>query len=85
MSSITAQEQTVRQRVLEKLWKYVDANFENFTDANKLKIVVVLCAKSMPQVVEGNYNVTKMSTVKIDDKEQELPFGRATGVTTNSN
>ena len=66
----------VRERVVKKLWEYLDANFQNFTDANKIKIISTICAKSMPQLVEGNYNVTKMPTVKIDDKEQELDFVR---------
>ncbi len=72
---MTSQEHTVRQRVLEKLWGYVDENFHKFTDANKLKIVVALCAKSMPQIIEGNYSVTKMPSVKVELKEQELNLG----------
>lgn len=81
---ITAQEYTVRQRVLEKLWVYVDDNFHKFTDANKLKIVVALCAKSMPQIIEGNYNVTKMPTVKADTKELEYNLGTRTPFTSSS-
>ena len=76
MSSITAQEQTVRQRVLEKMWTYVDENFHKFTDANKLKIVVALCPKSMPQVVEAtNTNINKMETVKIESNPLEFTIG----------
>lgn len=75
IGQITAQQETIRQKVLAKLWNYVDENFHKFTEANKLKVVVALCSKSMPQIVEGNYSVTKMPTVKIDDKEQELNLG----------
>lgn len=75
IGQITAQQETIRQKVLEKLWDYVDQNFHKFTDANKLKVVVALCSKSMPQIVEGNYQVTKMPSVKIEGKEQELIIG----------
>ena len=72
---ITAQQETIRQKVLTKLWDYVDENFHKFSEANKLKVVVALCSKSMPQIIEGNYQVTKMPTVKLIDKEQELQIG----------
>lgn len=85
VNQITAQQETVRQKVLTKLWDYVDENFHKFTDANKIKIVVSLCSRSMPQIIEGNYSVTKMPTVKIDDKEQELNFGRITNSPSSSN
>lgn len=75
IGQITAQQETVRQRVLTKLWDYVDENFHKFTEQNKLKIVVSFCSRSMPQVIEGNYQVTKMPSVTIDDKEQELNLG----------
>ena len=65
----------VKERVVRKLWEYLDANFQNFTDANKIKIISSICAKSMPQIIEGNYHVTKMPSVKIDIKEQELNIG----------
>jgi Cys-tRNA synthase (O-phospho-L-seryl-tRNA:Cys-tRNA synthase) len=83
---ITAQQETIRQKVLTKLWDYVDENFHKFTEANKLKVVVALCSKSMPQIVEGSYSVTKMPTVKIDGKEQELDLGsRIADYTPSSN
>ena len=75
----------VRERVIKKLWEYLDANFQNFTDANKIKIISSICAKSMPQIVEGEYKVTKMPTVKIDDKEQDLNFGRTASFTPSTN
>ena len=76
---ITSQESAVRQRVIEKLWVYLDDNFHKFTDANKIKILSSICAKSMPQIVEGNYKVTKLDKVKIDDKELEYPIGNRIG------
>ena len=80
---ISSQE-TTRQKVLEKLWVYVDENFHKFTEANKIKVAVALCTRSMPQIIEGNYNVTKMPSVKIDGKEQELNIGtRITEYTPN--
>ena len=72
----------VKERVVKKLWEYLDANFQNFTDANKIKIISTLCAKSMPQIVEGNYSVTKLDKVKIDDKELEYNLGNRIGQST---
>ena len=68
----------VRERVIKKLWEYLDANFQNFTDANKIKIISTICAKSMPQIIEGNYSVTKMPTVKADTQELEYNIGTRT-------
>ncbi len=83
---ITAQSHTVREKVLEMLWDYVKDNFHKFTDANKLKVVVALCPKSMPQIVEGNYNVTKMPTVRLKEQDQEIDIGNrvASHITSSS-
>ena len=81
MSNITSQESSIRQAVLEKLWGYVNDNFHKFTEVNKIKISIALCAKSMPQIIEGNYNVTKMPTVKADTKELEYNLGTRTAIT----
>jgi len=64
---------------------YLIDNFHKFTNANKIKVALVLAGKMAPQQIEGNYQITKMSTVKIDDKEQELCFGRGAGVTSSPN
>ena len=85
MSSITATVARVREQAIDKMWNYLYENFDKLNEANKIKISVALCAKSMPQIVEGNYSVTKMPTVKIDDKEQELPFGRVSNASTSTN
>ena len=84
--SMAYESDNVRERVVNKLWQYLDANFQNFTDANKIKIISSICAKSMPQIIEGNYNVTKMQNIKLNDKEQELQIGnRVTEHTSNPN
>lgn len=75
IGQITAQQETVRQKVLSKLWEYVDQNFHKFSEPNKLKVVVALCAKSMPQVIEGNYSVTKLGKVTVDTKDLEMNLG----------
>ena len=75
MSSITATVARVREQAIDKMWQYLYTNFDNFSEANKIKVTVAICAKSMPTIVEGNYNVTKMPSVKLDSKEQEINLG----------
>ena len=69
----------VKERVLQKLWEYVDDNFHKFKESDKIKIISTLCAKSMPQIVQGNYNVTKLDKIKIDDKPLEYDIGNRIG------
>ena len=46
------------------------------TEQNKLKVVIALCTKNVPQIVEGTYtSTTKMEVVKIDDKPLEFKIG----------
>lgn len=75
MSSITATVARTREMAIDKFWQYLYTNFDNFSEDKKIKIAVAICPKSMPQIIEGNYNVTKMPTVKVDDKEQEYNLG----------
>ena len=79
MSSITATVARVREQALDKMWNYVYENFDKFSEANKIKVSVAFCTKSMPQVIEGNYNVTKLDKVKLDGKPQELHIGNRIG------
>lgn len=72
---ITAQQESKRQAVLTKMWDYLDDNFHKFTEEKKIKLLCVIIPRSMPQIIEGNYQVTKMPSVKIDDKQQELNLG----------
>lgn len=67
MSSITAQEQTVRQRVIEKMWSYLDTTFQNFSEANKIKIIVALLGKTIPQQVEPTSTPIETKVVIIRD------------------
>ena len=54
---------------------YLIDNFHKFTEANKIKVALVLSSKMAPQQIEGSYQVNKMPTVKVDDTEQELTIG----------
>lgn len=54
---------------------YLIDNFSKFSEANKIKVALVLASKMAPQQVEGAYTVTKMGTVKLNEKEQELTLG----------
>ena len=65
---------------------YLINNFSKFTEANKIKISLVLASKMAPQQIEGAYNITKMETVKADTKELEYNLGtRASSFTENTN
>ena len=65
----------VRERVIEKLWAYLDDNFHKFTEANKMKLMVAICAKNIPQQVDGNIIYTSMSIIKVQDKPLRLAIG----------
>jgi hypothetical protein len=43
----------VREKVIEKCWDYLYRHFENFSDANRLKVILAICPKNIPQKVEG--------------------------------
>ena len=65
-----------KQQQLYKLCHdYLIDNFSKFSEANKIKIALVLASKMAPQQIEGAYSVTKMGTVKVQEKEQELDLG----------
>lgn len=57
-----------------------------FTDKN---MMIAIVKKFVPDLnhseIDSNINVTKMPTVKIDDKEQELHFGRVANASPSSN
>lgn len=75
-----------QERLYTLCHDYLIDNFHKFTEANKIKVALVLASKMAPQQIEGQYSVTKMSTVRVDDKEQELNLGnRITAVTPSSN
>ena len=63
----------------EQLYKlchdYLIDNFHKFTDANKLKVALVISSKYVPQKIEGSYTVTQMPNVKIGGRLHELDFG----------
>ena len=49
----TKREKNLKELVLGKCWKYIHANFDNFNQANKIKISLALLQKSMPQEITG--------------------------------
>jgi hypothetical protein len=67
----------------EQLYKmcheYLIENFYKFSEANKIKIALVLSSKMAPQQIEGSYSVTKLDKIKINDKELEFNIGSRIG------
>ena len=63
----------------EQLYKichdYLIDNFHKFTEANKIKVALVLASKMAPQQIEGSHTIKKMEKIKLDEKEQELNIG----------
>ena len=75
-----------QERLYTLCHDYLIDNFHKFSDANKLKVALVLASKMAPQQIEGAYNITKMETVKADTKELEYNLGtRASSFTENTN
>ena len=64
-----------QQKLYDLCYDYLNENFHKFTEANKIKVSLALASKMAPQQIEGAYTVTKMGTVKVQDKDQELNIG----------
>lgn len=65
MSAITQRERTVKQLVLDTCWEYLQSNFSKFSDANKLKVAMALCQKTIPQEVTGmSQQIVVMNEIK---------------------
>ena len=54
----------VREKVIDKCWDYLYRHFENFNDVNKLKVILAICPKNIPQKVEG---ISPQQTVIMGD------------------
>lgn len=62
-------------RLYEMCYDYLIKNFNNFSDANKLKVSLTLANRMAPQQVDATHAVTKMETIKLGDQPQELNLG----------
>jgi hypothetical protein len=65
----------VRERVIEKIWAYLDDNFHKFTEANRMKIILAIAPKNIPQLVDGNITYTSMQTIRVEQKPLKLDIG----------
>ena len=65
----------VRERVIEKIWAYLDDNFHKFTEANRLKVILAIAPKNIPQTVDGNITYTSMQTIQVEHKPLKLDLG----------
>jgi hypothetical protein len=84
---LTSAKHTARELAIGKLWAEIVDNFHKYSEPNKIKLMAEILGMDVPQhtTIDGIYNVTKMPTVKINDKEQELPFGRSSVATPSAN
>ena len=54
MSNIGKQSsKNVQQEVLTTCWQYLRENFHKFNEDKKLKVILTLCPKNMPVMIEG--------------------------------
>jgi hypothetical protein len=78
-----------QEKLYDLCYDYLVENFHKFSDVNKLKVALSLATKMAPAQasVDGNYTVTKMSAVKIEEKTLEFTIGnnRITEATQHSN
>lgn len=78
-----------QERLYTLCHDYLIDNFHKFTDANRLKVSLVIATKMVPTqaTVDGNYTVTKMESVKIEDQTLEYNIGnnRITEIAQSSN
>lgn len=63
MSNTTEREKTIKELLLGTTWSYLHDNFHKFSEANKIKIALTLCAKDMPTEIKGGFQVTQMPTI----------------------
>lgn len=85
---LTSTKHSARELAVGKMWQEIVDNFHKYSETNKIKIMAAILGKDVPQhtTIDGNYNVKKMSTIKIQDKEQELNLGnRVTEYTPSTN
>ena len=77
MAAISNRERLLKDKVIDKCWAYLNANFDNFSDNNKLKILIALCTKSIPQEVNGeiSHKVTQMPTIEKGNRLLEYNIG----------
>jgi hypothetical protein len=54
----------VREKVIDNCWAYLYDNFHKFTEPNKLKVILAICPKNIPQKIEG---VSPQQTVIMGD------------------
>ena len=85
---LTSAKHTARELAIGKLWQEIVDNFHKYSEPNKIKLMASILGKDVPQhtTIDGNYNVTKMGTVKADTKELEYNLGtRTTSFTPSAN
>lgn len=72
MASISNRERLLQRKVIDKCWHYLNANFHNFTEQNKIRIIIALCSKDMPQEIQGSLTqkIVEVATIR-----KEVPSG----------
>ena len=76
MASISNRERLLKDKVIENCWQYLHDNFHKFSEPNKIKLLVALCGKSVPQEIQGNITSTViMGEIRKDEEPLRFNIG----------
>ena len=76
MAGIDKSERTIKELFIGKCWAYLDKNFSKFSQANKIKIAMELCKKSIPTELTGEIRtITQMPSIQINGEDLEINIG----------
>ena len=75
MSTTTKIEKNTKQEVLNNCWKYLRDNFHKFSESNKLKVALKMCAKDIPQESTQNLTVNQLPPVSIGNNVLDAKIG----------
>ena len=59
----------IRGKVIENCWNYLHDNFHKFNEHNKIKVILAICGKSVPQEIISDAKDTNIIIVR-EKKEQ---------------
>lgn len=69
-------DKSTKTRVINKCWNYLDRHFSNLSEVNKLKVILTICGKNVPQEIKGegfttsNINIINPENYKKDKSER---------------
>jgi hypothetical protein len=54
----------IRHKVIDNCWEWLNSNFSKLTEQNKIKVVLAICGKNVPQEVISNARDMNVVIVK---------------------